>query len=109
MFKNARKTYSTASIERFADPEFHVAGDNRADREEYRRIVAGAMRTQLPPKLREAIRLYYYEGLGIYQISEICGVHPSTVSRRLAAGRTKIRKFAQGYLECKPQNRRPES
>ncbi len=46
---------------------------------------------QLPPKLREAVLLYYYQGMNVNEISETLGIAHSTVSERLTQARKKLR------------------
>ncbi len=46
---------------------------------------------QLPPKFREAILLYYYQGMNVNEIAETLGIAHSTVSERLAQARKKLR------------------
>ncbi|WP_341423398.1 RNA polymerase sigma factor [Anaerotruncus rubiinfantis] len=69
-------------------------GDNTPARERYRRFAANAIRF-LPPGQREAVRLYYLEGIKMPEAAKILGVSRSTVSRRLAAARKTLRELAR--------------
>lgn len=51
----------------------------------------------LPLKYREAILLYYYEGLSIDEISELLKINKNTVKTRLARGRGKIKKLMERW------------
>ena len=46
----------------------------------------------LPAEFREIIILYYYQGYGIGEISQITGVPEGTVSSRLSRGRKRLEK-----------------
>ena len=51
---------------------------------------------KLPPKMREAILLYYYQDMGTEEIAETLGLTQSTVSYRLQKSREKLRKLLEG-------------
>lgn len=93
-----RRTTTYDDLSWIADTSGDACSDNRSQREVYRRILYSAIETQLPPKQREALELYYLQGHTIYQIAEQLRVHPSTVSRRISAARRTIQSFAQGCL-----------
>jgi RNA polymerase sigma-70 factor (ECF subfamily) len=50
---------------------------------------------QLRLEYREAICLYYLEGLTVQEISEILGRNENTIKTHLARGREKLRKFLE--------------
>ena len=58
-------------------------------RDEYRDVWWAVM--ALPPKLRTAIHLFYYEGLSIAEISAATGAAQGTVKSWLSRGRDKLR------------------
>ena len=45
----------------------------------------------LPPKYRETIYLYYYEGYSVREIAELLGRSEAAVSAHLSRGRNKLR------------------
>ena len=51
---------------------------------------------QLRLEYREAICLYYLEGLSVTEISAVLGRNENTVKTHLARGREKLRKFLEG-------------
>ena len=58
------------------------------------RVVTQVM--QLPPKLREVILLYYYQGMNVNEIAETLGIAHSSVSERLRRAREKLRAALEG-------------
>ena len=46
---------------------------------------------ELPPKYRETIYLYYYEGYSVREIAELLGRSEAAVSAHLSRGRNKLR------------------
>ena len=53
----------------------------------------------LPPKLRIAIYLYYYEGYSVSETAEILKISRSAVKWRLKSGRVKLREMIKGEIE----------
>ena len=51
---------------------------------------------QLPPKLREAVLLYYYQNMNVNEIAETLGISHSSVSDRLGRARKKLRAVLEG-------------
>ena len=51
---------------------------------------------QLPPKLRETILLYYYQGMNVNEIAETLGISHSSVSDRLGRARKTLRAVLEG-------------
>ena len=52
---------------------------------------------QLPERLRLTLYLYYYEGYNSQEISEMLGIHPASVRRRLSEARSLIKKLWKQY------------
>ena len=71
-----------------ADPEASVLAEEQA--QQIRDAVG-----DLPPKYRELVHLFYQEGLGCEEISEITGTRPSTVRTRLQRARERLREKLQ--------------
>ncbi len=57
-------------------------------------LVAEIMR--LPPKLQEAILLYYYQGMTVYEVAEALGIDHSSVSNRLKKAKERLRSAMKG-------------
>lgn len=51
----------------------------------------------LPPRLREAVLLYYYQDMRLEEAAQVLGVGKSTMSRRLNAARKKLRQSLEGW------------
>ncbi|MBR4069231.1 MAG: sigma-70 family RNA polymerase sigma factor [Clostridia bacterium] len=62
--------------------------------EEDEELTLAVMR--LPRKLREAILLYYYQGLKVDEIAEILHIAHSSVSGRLKRARMKLKELLEG-------------
>lgn len=58
---------------------------NRREREEYRRFLYRAIKTQLTHRQTQVMLLYYFEGKNITEIAQELGLNKSTVSRTLPA------------------------
>lgn len=50
----------------------------------------------LPYKHKEVVLLYYYQGLGLKEISQALGVAASTISTRLKRARERLRRELEG-------------
>ncbi|MBR6184739.1 MAG: sigma-70 family RNA polymerase sigma factor [Clostridia bacterium] len=51
---------------------------------------------RLPPKLREATLLYYYQGMNVNEIAQALGIRHSSVSERLRRARERLRDNLEG-------------
>lgn len=54
--------------------------------------------SKLPPKLKEAVLLYYYQNMQLDEMAEVLHIHPSSVSGRLKRARNKLRAELKGVL-----------
>ena len=59
-----------------------------------RELAAAVMK--LPRKLREAILLYYYQGMNVNEMAEALRISHSSVSDRLIRGREKLKNMLEG-------------
>ncbi len=66
-----------------------IPAPDDADRRDEEEIVMKAVHS-LPPAFRETILLYYYQGYGISEISEMLDLPEGTVSSRLSRARKKL-------------------
>ena len=64
-----------------------------SDAESMAHKVAEAVATELTPRQRELVRLYYINQMTMYEIASMRGVSVSTVSRTLKRARERLRKF----------------
>ena len=72
--------------------------DNQAQRQLYRAILREGMKSQLTARQREAIQLYYLEGLTLDQVGRQLGISRSAACRRVQGARKRLSRFAKGYL-----------
>lgn len=80
MFETKRTVRVTDAIERYADASSLPGSDNSAQLAAYQALVRSAIRHQLTDKQRQAVQLYYYDRYNIYQIADLLGITPSSVS-----------------------------
>ena len=66
------------------------AVDNSEQFDRLKRNLRKAIETELTPRQRQVITMYYFEGKKTTQISVELGVRRSTVSRTLIRARTRI-------------------
>ena len=69
--------------------------DNSEQLERLRRNMRRARETELTDKQAEIIRLYYDLGMSIPQIAREKGVNKSSVSKILARGRERLKRYLQ--------------
>lgn len=74
---------------------------NRREREEYRRFLYRAIKTQLTHRQTQVMLLYYFEGKNITEIAQELGLNKSTVSRTLRRSLNRLTNLARLYFEIK--------
>lgn len=74
---------------------------NRKEREEYRRFLYRAIKTQLTHRQTQVMLLYYFEGKNITEIAQELGLNKSTVSRTLRRSLNRLTDLARLYFEIK--------
>ena len=74
---------------------------NRREREEYRRFLYRAIKTQLTHWQTQVMLLYYFEGKNITEIAQELGLNKSTVSRTLRRSLNRLTDLARLYFEIK--------
>ena len=74
---------------------------NRREREEYRRFLYRAIKTQLTHRQTQVMLLYYFEGKNITEIAQELGLNKSTVSRPLRRSLNRLPDLARLYFEIK--------
>lgn len=74
---------------------------NRREREEYRRFLYRAIKTQLTHRQTQVMLLYYFEGKNITEIAQELGLNKSTVSRTLRRSLNRLTDLTRLYFEIK--------
>lgn len=74
---------------------------NRREREEYRRFLYRAIKTQLTHRQTQVMLLYYFEGKNITEIAQELGLNKSTVSRTFRRSLNRLTNLARLYFEIK--------
>ncbi len=69
--------------------------DNNEQLSRLRRNMRRVRQQELTPRQAEMLHLYYDLGLSIPQIAEEKGLNKSTVSRTLARGRERLKRYLQ--------------
>ena len=69
-----------------------MAPDNSAQLTRLRRNLLRALQEDVTPKQRQALLLYYSQGLNMREIGERLGVDKSTVSRTIQRGERRLRR-----------------
>lgn len=65
---------------------------NSADITRLKRNLIRALQSDVTPRQREMLELYYAKGLNMRQIGELLGVHKSTVSRTVKRGEQRLKR-----------------
>ena len=74
---------------------------NRREREEYRRFLYRAIKTQLTHRQTQVMLSYYFEEKNITEIAQELGLNKSTVSRTLRRSLNRLTDLARLYFEIK--------
>lgn len=74
---------------------------NRREREEYRRFLYRAIKTQLTHRQTQVMLLYYFEGKNITEIAQELGLNKSKVSRTFRRSLNRLTDLARLYFEIK--------
>ena len=74
---------------------------NRREREEYRRFLYRAIKTQLTHRQTQVMLLYYFEGKNITEIAQELGLNKSTISRTLRRSLNRLTDLGRLYFEIK--------
>ncbi len=69
-----------------------IAEDNSSQHLRLKRNLMAALREDITDKQRQALLLYYGEGLNMREIGERLGVDKSTVSRNIKRGEHRLRR-----------------
>ena len=93
---------ASCHIEHYPDlMTFFQGQTNRREREEYRRFLYRAIKTQLTHRQTQVMLLYYFEGKNITEIAQELGLNKSTVSRTLRRSLNRLTDLARLYFEIK--------
>ena len=84
-----------------------MASDNSAQLDRVKRNLVRALREDVTEKQRQALLLYYAEGLNMREIGEQLGVDKSTISRTIKRGERRLQRClrygAEAYLKSMDQ------
>ncbi len=97
MFQKKRRTFSLSDFERISADS--AEADNSRELDAYRRFLSAAIKA-LPAGQREAVVLYYQEGLTIEQAARQLQVSVSTVWRRLNAAKQFLQLTAKLCMDA---------
>lgn len=61
-------------------------------------MLLNIIKNDLTARQNEIIMLYYFKGLDMSQIAEMCGITPQAVSAVMARARKRIFKILQYYI-----------
>lgn len=79
-----------------------MSADNSREISRLKRNLIQALREDITPKQRQALLLYYAEGLNMREIGERLGVDKSTISRTIKRGERRLQRClrygAEAYL-----------
>ena len=93
---------ASCHIEHYPDLMTCFQGEtNRREREEYRRFLYRAIKTQLTHRQTQVMLLYYFEGKNITEIAQELGLNKSTISRTLRRSLNRLTDLARLYFEIK--------
>ncbi len=86
------------------DREFlaEISGESSTNRERLNivcRALKQAIRTDLTPRQREVLLLYYQEEMKMYQIAALLSRDPSTISRTITRAKARLKKSLRFYME----------
>ena len=76
-----------------------TSASNTRQMEVVRRALRDVIATELTPRQREVVLLYWFEDRRICDIARELGVAGTTVSRTLERGMAKIRRHMRFYVE----------
>lgn len=76
-------------------------GTNRREREEYRKFLYRAIKTQLTKRQTQIMLSYYFEGKNMTEIADDLGLNKSTVSRTLKRALNRLADLACLYFDLK--------
>lgn len=64
--------------------------DNQALMKKAALVIADAITTELTPRQRDCIEMYFYQNLKEREIGDILGIDKSTVSRHIKRGKARL-------------------
>ena len=76
-------------------------GSNQRQREEYRRFLYRAIKTQLTQRQKQVVMMHFFDGLTLTEIAKQMCVNKSTVSRTLSRALDRLTDLARLYFELK--------
>lgn len=70
---------------------------NKAEIHQMKNILSQAIVSELTPRQRDCITLYYYDGMKMKDIALMLSLSPSTVTRHIKASVKKLKNVAKYY------------
>lgn len=74
-------------------------GTNSKQRQEYKRFLYRAIKTQLTKRQTQYILMYYFDHHTMHEIGEILGVNRSTVSRVINTALRRLTELSKLYFD----------
>lgn len=88
------------NIEHYPDLTSCFCGStNQRQREEYRRFLYRAVKTQLTQRQRQVVMMHFFQGMSLCAIAEELHVHPSSVTRMMQRALGRLGDLARLYFE----------
>ena len=99
---NTRYRRGRAYAADMAAYSLHMSADNSREISRLKRNLVRCLREDVTPRQRQALLMYYAQGLNMREIGERLGVDRSTVSRTIKRGEQRLQRClrygAEAYL-----------
>ena len=96
------KHISVEDIERYPDlTSCFCDRNNQRQREEYRRFLYRAVKTQLTQRQRQVVLMHFFQGMSLRAIADELRVHPSSVTRVMRRAMQRLGDLAYLYFEIR--------
>lgn len=100
MVINLKKTLPCEFIENYPDLlNYNRGTTNNRQREEYRRFLYRAIKTQLTQRQTQMIQMYYFEKYTMQAIATELNLNRGTVSRTIDRALNRLTQLAKVYFE----------
>ncbi len=97
-----RRTIPSEYIESYPDLlSCFQGGTNHREREEYRKFLYRAIKTQLTQRQTQIVIMHYFQGMNITEIADELHINKSTVSRTIDRALNRLTDLARLYFNLK--------